>query len=566
MDLIKKKINHQIVKENLSFSLNDLKEGINTFKDVFIFKKKKNYSIYDRKCDHSGGKLMFNTSNKKISCPLRDWEFDIEKGCYKNISQAKKKLEFKIEKNYLHTKLNKEKILITKYKKKDNTKITFINHACLHVSSGKMNFAIDPWAIGPAFCNGWWLAKKSPKETFEILDKCDFIFISHNHPDHLHALTLSNIDKNKLILTPNFKSQSTSKYLKSLGFRNVKPLEFNYEYQNKEKNFSLVVLKSGDFRDDSGILFSTNDFTSLFTVDSNFLNFHNLPKDLTVLASSFAGGASAYPVCFDNFTNLKKKSIISRNLKSLKLLNQSVLINTKPKHFLPYAGFFKESKKYDIKIKKINKKNKILDYKIFCEKNKINLLNVDQHQIFEFSNNELKKKYKHTNFIKDQDEKFYYDITNKKYSSIEKEKIHNYFLNSNFTDNLILIIELTDRKRNENYIKFSVDFRNVSIKMKFNLENEICKDLKNLHLKTNARILNLNIRAEAFNEIIENKLPWEDLLIGFHCRVNRYPDIYNSNFWYHFTNKYITEGASRQKKDCNTCNAIVQRLDGINLS
>ena len=87
------------------------------------------------------------------------------------------------------------------------------------------------------------VGKKITKRNFEILNNSDFIFISHNHPDHLHALTLSNVDRSKLILTPNFKSQSTAKYLRNLGFSNVRPLEFNYEYQNKEKNFSLIVLK-----------------------------------------------------------------------------------------------------------------------------------------------------------------------------------------------------------------------------------------------------------------------------------------------------------------------------------
>ena len=53
---------------------------------------------------------MFNSLSKKISCPLHDWEFNIEKGCYKNVRQEKKELGFKIEKNYLHTKLKKKNI------------------------------------------------------------------------------------------------------------------------------------------------------------------------------------------------------------------------------------------------------------------------------------------------------------------------------------------------------------------------------------------------------------------------------------------------------------------------
>ena len=33
-------------------------------------------------------------------------------------------------------------------------------------------------------------------------------------------------------------------------------------------------------------------------------------------------------------------------------------------------------------------------------------------------------------------------------------------------------------------------------------------------------------------------LPWEDLLIGFQTKIKRFQDIYNVDFWYHFTNIY----------------------------
>jgi CMP-N-acetylneuraminate monooxygenase len=40
---------------------------------------------------------------------------------------------------------------------------------------------------------------------------------------------------------------------------------------------------------------------------------------------------------------------------------------------------------------------------------------------------------------------------------------------------------------------------------------------------------------------IKNGMPLEDILIGFQCRVHRTPDVYNSRFWFHFTNSYIGE-------------------------
>ena len=66
-------------------------------------------------------------------------------------------------------------------------------------------------------------------------------------------------------------------------------------------------MKSGDFRDDSGIYFSIGKFKSILAVDTNSINFFSLPNNITFLASSFAGGASGYPVCFDNLEIDEKK-------------------------------------------------------------------------------------------------------------------------------------------------------------------------------------------------------------------------------------------------------------------
>ena len=50
--------------------------------------------------------------------------------------------------------------------------------------------------------------------------------------------------------------------------------------------------------------------------------------------------------------------------------------------------------------------------------------------------------------------------------------------------------------------------------------------------KYSSNVIELKIRKESFLEVIKEKLPWEDLLIGFQTRIRRLPDVYNSNFWY----------------------------------
>ena len=109
-----------------------------------------------------------------------------------------------------------------------------------------------------------------------------------------------------LFLVPNFITKSAEIYLRSLGFNNIFMADFLKEYNFKKTNLNLSILKSGDFREDSGIYYSIGEFTCLFSVDSNNINHGRLPK-VDLYASSFAGGASGFPLVFDNFTKKEKK-------------------------------------------------------------------------------------------------------------------------------------------------------------------------------------------------------------------------------------------------------------------
>ena len=144
-------------------------------------------------------------------------------------------------------------------------------------NDNEFSFATDPWIVGSAFCNGWWLAKDSPSDAFEILNNFDFIFISHSHPDHLHPKSLSYLRKDMPILTAGFTNDSTISLLKECGFKNITVMDFTSRFIHRETEFSIAVLKSGDFREDSGILIEIGEFKCLLTVDSNLLNFGRLP-------------------------------------------------------------------------------------------------------------------------------------------------------------------------------------------------------------------------------------------------------------------------------------------------
>ena len=77
----------------------------------------------------------------------------------------------------------------------------------------------------------------------------------------------------------------------------------------------------------------------------------------------------------------------------------------------------------------------------------------------------------------------------------------------------------------------------------------------------NLKKLVLKVRKESFLNTIYNKLPWEDLSIGFQCKVLRNPNLYNVNFWQHFTNTYLTSINVRSVTDCASCQSLNHFFD-----
>ena len=99
--------------------------------------------------------------------------------------------------------------------------------------------------------------------------------------------------------------------LKELNFKNIIYLDINKQFQYKNSDLILCILKSGDFRLDSGIYFSNGKFSSLIDVDTNAINFQRLPE-VSLYATSYKGGASGYPLMFENYNIQEKREIIRK--------------------------------------------------------------------------------------------------------------------------------------------------------------------------------------------------------------------------------------------------------------
>tara|TARA_B100000768_G_C11268621_1_gene372303 strand:+ start:44 stop:1756 length:1713 start_codon:yes stop_codon:yes gene_type:complete len=548
------KIDYKVNSEIIKLELANIVEGVNFTEEFIIFKEKEKLSIYDRICDHNSGRLI--SKEGRTFCPMHNWEFVPKTGTYKN-GLVKKKKEYEINNNKILVSNKNFQPEIKSVDKSIDVKVRYINHAFLIIESDNFKFATDPWALGPAFNTGWWLKHKTIANWKDELNSCDFIYISHNHPDHCHELTLSYVDKKIPLVVPNFITNSTGLLLKDLGFKNIHNLNFENQYQLKNTELIFTIFKSGDLRDDSGFYFSAGNFKGLLTVDANNLNFLKLPS-VDLFASSFAGGAHGYPLNCENYELKDRVKMLDNDRKFIRKTKYKYLEKIKPNFFLPYAGFFKEVLKRDEVYIKYNKKNIVKDYKNFCKKLDIEILDVEENTIFNFNRNKnIKFESYKGKYYMDINENDYLEYFKEKYKKIDLNYIQNYFKNSNFHDDSILFISLTGDNFENNDCYFQINFTK---KITFAI-----LDFESLNklLQSNNNYLFMKIRKESFLNTIYNKRSWEDISIGFQNKQFRKPNIYNNKFWFHFSNVYVNNKYVQSRTDCSNCTLLNQDIHDI---
>jgi hypothetical protein len=126
-------------------------------------------------------------------------------------------------------------------------KLTMLSHASVLIEEGPLVICTDPWYLGEAFNESWALVCK-PAMTPAGLQSVTHIWISHEHPDHLHYPTLKAIpDEQKakiILLYQEHFSSRMRRALGNLGFRQVVELPLARWY-NLDDDTSVLCCSVG---------------------------------------------------------------------------------------------------------------------------------------------------------------------------------------------------------------------------------------------------------------------------------------------------------------------------------
>jgi len=284
------------------------------------------------------------------------------------------------------------------------------------------------------------------------------------------------------------------------------------------------------------------------------------------LMTSFAGGASGYPLCFDIYPLAEKRAISQRARHTHMAMVTHYARATTPRVYMPYAGFFEEAAPRDRFIRNNNQKNSIEETlsAVSAASPRTMVINPLETEAITITASEVKPKAIGLARLYAVDTAYvtsYIQRHRIAFPALLPSKIIEFFEGSAFRDDLCLIV-----------IPSGDDFRplGASVRVDFSHEcpravelsaDEALRLYDDWPSKGGKRIECICVRAESLSQVISNRMPFEDLLIGFQCRVKRKPDIYNSDFWYHFSSVYVGQEHLRGSERCDGCARIIH---GIN--
>ena len=212
-------------------------------------------------------------------------------------------------------------------------KLKFINHSSFNITNGKVSLSVDPWIEGLVFNNSWSLLSKTPEKCIQTVKNSDYIWFSHEHPDHFNPPDVKLFGKNKKFLFQRTKDKRVVNFLKKFS-SDVKELNISDDF-NLDNNFSIKVMPFQDL--DSFCIIKIGSKVILNLNDCHIKNHNELNEiklitgDVDILMTQFS-----YAIGKSNKDQQDKRKKISNEI--LVNLNKTISF-FKPKHFIPFASF-----------------------------------------------------------------------------------------------------------------------------------------------------------------------------------------------------------------------------------
>jgi UDP-MurNAc hydroxylase len=220
-------------------------------------------------------------------------------------------------------------------------RVTYFGQACTLIEVAGKTILTDPWLTEGAYFGTWFHTHVIAEAgvTPEAFPKdIDYLFLSHEHQDHVDPATLRHFSPQVPVLICKFVTAKFRRYIEGLGFRNIREIPPGQRVELGD-GVAVTVLGSAEYTNDAALLVEGDGCKLLNETDCK-LSYPDLERlgHLGIdIGFYMFSGANWYPMLYDYPDEVKRALVCRRRRSLLRSLVQRVKV-TKPRVAVPAAG------------------------------------------------------------------------------------------------------------------------------------------------------------------------------------------------------------------------------------
>ena len=253
--------------------------------------------------------------------------------------------------------------------------LRFLNHSCMELATSNTTILCDPWFCGTAFSDGWSLLYDKSHDINNLV--FDYIWISHEHPDHFSIPTLNTLKKKQKFLFQETKDKKVKKFLESKGHEVIELLNKKITKVG-DLEIAIVICDSYDSVlvakfPNGKIIVNINDAR----VDQNNFVDYQLKPVIKQISQNEKIDLLTFQFSYANWAgNKDDKKIPLHQQKLVDKKNKKIIKELNPKMVMPFASFIYYSHEENFYWNKSNWLKHV--YKVFNANNKMIFPNINQ--------------------------------------------------------------------------------------------------------------------------------------------------------------------------------------------
>ncbi len=220
-------------------------------------------------------------------------------------------------------------------------RVTYYGQACTLTEAAGRRILTDPWLTEGAYSGTWYhthvLAEAGV--TPETIPKdVDYIFLSHEHEDHLDPETLRHFRRDIPILICRFTTPKFRKYLEGLGLTNIRELNSG-ETLDLGDGLDVTIFGTAEYTNDSAILVRGDGHVMFNETDCKlgYRELQQLADQKIDIGFYMFSGANWYPMLYEGDPDVKLEQVRRRRRSLVRGFVERVKL-TKPRIAVPAAG------------------------------------------------------------------------------------------------------------------------------------------------------------------------------------------------------------------------------------